>query len=157
MQFPSLAMVRTNVYVTVIIINPSGRISPKLFDITKQTCCCLYTRTVCLNMEQAFEILIEEIKLDTDFLCRNIRFTTQISLVSSIQSLARIAGLCYSLEISHGWIFCCLSCKTRSSTLFSILDSPFAQESRIANQVKNRDSQQTVNSLQLHVEFQKWA
>ena len=102
MQFPSLAMVRTNVYVTVIIINPSGRISPKLFDITKQTCCCLYTRTVCLNMEQAFEILIEEIKLDTDFLCRNIRFTTQISHVSSIQSLAQIAGLCYSLEISHG-------------------------------------------------------
>ena len=32
-------------------------------------------------------------------------------------------------------------------SLFSILDSRFVQESRIANQVENQDSQQTVNLL----------
>ena len=50
------------------IIKPSGGISPGPFYITKEKYCCLYTRTVCLHMEQAFETLLEEMKLDTDFL-----------------------------------------------------------------------------------------
>ena len=90
---------------------------------------------------------------------RNIRFITWIDLVSSIQSLVRMlnhAALCYSCtcislknyrEISHGWIFCFLSCETRFSTRFLIACSWFAQELRIANRVKNRDSQRTVNIL----------
>ena len=75
---------------------------------------------------------------------RNIYFITWIDLVSSMQSLARMlnhAALCYyctciSLknyrEISHGWIFCFLSCETRSSTRFLIACSWFTQESRLA-------------------------
>ena len=61
---------------------------------------------------------------------------------------------CKIREISHGWIFCFLSCETRFSTRFSIacfrfsiLDSQLAQESRIVNWVENRDSQWTVNLL----------
>ena len=65
--------------------------------------------------------------------------------------------MCYSLGLNvklsgnESWVnLCFLSCETRFSTLgslFSILDSQFAQESRIANGVENRDSQRTVNLL----------
>ena len=64
------------------------------------------------------------------------------------------AALCYSRTklSSHGWIFCFLSCKTRSLTRFSIVCSQFSilysrrnQESRIES--RNWDSPWTVNWL----------
>ena len=48
-------------------------------------------------------------------------------------------------EISHGWIFCLLSHKTRSLIWFSITCSWFSIE--IENRVENLDSQQNVNLL----------
>ena len=43
----------------LIFIKPSGRLSPESFDVTK---------FVCLHLEQVFETLVEEMKLDTDAL-----------------------------------------------------------------------------------------
>ena len=82
---------------------------------------------------------------------RNIRFITWIiGLVSSIQSLAPccVTAVCLSLyrEISHGWIFCFLSCETRFSSRFliacswfSILDSRRNRESRIESRIETRN------------------
>ena len=59
------------------------------------------------------------------------------------------AALCYSRTklSSHGWIFCFLSCKTRSSTRFSIVCSRFSILYSCRNREENRDSQWTVNLL----------
>ena len=64
----------------------------------------------------------------------------------------RVTAIQNYWEISHGWIFCFLSCKTRSSTWFSIVCSQFSifyscrnQESWIES--RNWDSQWTVNWL----------
>ena len=48
---------------------------------------------MCLHMEQAFEILLEEMKLDTDVLEETFCFITQIGLLSSILSLLRIVNI----------------------------------------------------------------
>jgi len=97
----------------------------------------------------------------------NIRFITQISLVSSIQSLARITNIhvtmpcCVTphmyvfvkLSRNQSWVNLLFSVPRDSildsilDSLFSILNSRFAQESRIANRVENWDSQRTVNLL----------
>ena len=59
------------------------------------------------------------------------------------------AALCYSRTklSSHGWIFCFLSCKTRSLTRFSIVCSQFSILYSCRNREENRDSQWTVNLL----------
>ena len=59
------------------------------------------------------------------------------------------AALCYSRTklSSHGWIFCFLSCKTRSLTRFSIVCSQFLILYSCRNREENRDSQWTVNLL----------
>ena len=59
------------------------------------------------------------------------------------------AALCYSRTklSSHGWIFCFLSCKTRSLTRFSIVCSRFSILYSCRNREENRDSQWTVNLL----------
>ena len=59
------------------------------------------------------------------------------------------AALCYSrIKLSsHGWIFCFLSCKTRSLTRFSIVCSQFSILYSCRNREENRDSQWTVNLL----------
>ena len=82
-----------------------------------------YTLCVCI-MEQAFEILLEEMKLDTDVLEETFRFTTRIKinvgLLLSILLLSRIAnitlpccvttvGLCKIIEKSvmgESFVFC---------------------------------------------------
>ena len=59
------------------------------------------------------------------------------------------AALCYSRTklSSHWWIFCFLSCKTRSLTRFSIVCSRFSILYSCRNREENRDSQWTVNLL----------
>ena len=59
------------------------------------------------------------------------------------------AALCYSRTklSSHGWIFCFLSCKTRSLTRYSIVCSRFSILYSCRNREENRDSQWTVNLL----------
>ena len=59
------------------------------------------------------------------------------------------AALCYSRTklSTHGWIFCFLSCKTRSLTRFSIVCSRFSILYSCRNREENRDSQWTVNLL----------
>ena len=52
-----------------------------------------------------------------------------------------------TLLSSHGWIFCFLSCKTRSLTRFSIVCSRFSILYSCRNREENRDSQWNVNLL----------
>ena len=66
--------------------------------------------------------------------------------------LRRVTAIQNWREISHRWIFCFMSCKTWSSTRFSIVCSQFSilyslrnQESRIES--RNWDSQWIVNWL----------
>ena len=118
----------------------------------------------CLHLEQAFETLLEEMKLDTDVLDdRNIRFTTWIGLFASIQLLVWIWPCCVVLQLyvfvklsrNQSWVnllFSVLQLRLDPwldilNSLLLILDSWFAQESRIANCIKNQDSQQTINFL----------
>jgi len=51
------------------------------------------------------------------------------------------AALCYSRTklSSHGWIFCFLSCKTRSSTRFSIVCSRFSIRAGIEKRIETRN------------------
>ena len=123
-----------------------------------------YRNRHCLHLEQAFETLLEEMKLDTDVLAdRNIRFTTWIGLFASIQLLVWIWPCCVVLQLyvfvklsrNHSWVnllFSVLQLRLDPwldilNSLLLILDSWFAQESRIANCIKNQDSQQTINFL----------
>ena len=51
----------------LIVIKPSGRVSTESFDVTKiNKRAVAWVCTVCLHLEQAFETLLEETKLDTD-------------------------------------------------------------------------------------------
>ena len=57
--------------IQLISIMPSGKISPESFDVTKKhAVISLLARsrvyTVCLHLEQVFEAVLEEMKLDTD-------------------------------------------------------------------------------------------
>ena len=56
--------------IQLIFIIPSSQVSAESFDVTKQTCCYLpsFLYTVCLHLEQAFETVLEKMKLDTDVL-----------------------------------------------------------------------------------------
>ena len=123
-----------------------------------------YRNRHCLHLEQAFETLLEEMKLDTDVLDdQNIRFTTWIGLFASIQLLVWIWPCCVVLQLyvfvklsrNQSWVnllFSVLQLRLDPwldilNSLLLILDSWFAQESRIANCIKNQDSQQTINFL----------
>ena len=61
-------MLGTDVFLTAdVFIKPSGQIRPESFDITKKyAVACTRVYTVCLHMEQAFETLVEEMKVYTD-------------------------------------------------------------------------------------------
>ena len=55
------------------------------------------------------------------------------------------AALCYSRTklSSHGWIFCFLSCKTRSLTRFSIVCSRFSIRAEIEKRIETRNGLST--------------
>ena len=122
---------------------------------------CTQSNKHCLHLEQAFETLLEEMELDTDVLDdRNIRFTTWIGLFASIQLLAWIWPCCVVLQLyvfvkllrNQSWVNLLFSVLRDLilDSIFSIARSWFlilAQESRIANCIKNQDSQQTINFL----------
>ena len=55
-----LVMLQTDVFVTA-----NGQIIPESFDVTNML---LFIHTVCLHLEQAFETLLKEVKLDIDVL-----------------------------------------------------------------------------------------
>ena len=81
-----------------------------------------------------------------------VRVSASFELVRVPVTRSRLythAALCYSRTklSSHGWIFCFLSCKTRSLTRFSIVCSRFSILYSCRNREENRDSQWTVNLL----------
>ena len=88
----------------LMFIKPSSGISPELFDVTnKHAVACTRVYTVYLHMEQAFEILLEEMKGDTDVLEETFRFITRIKYWSSFEHTVAFANheynhavLCYS-------------------------------------------------------------
>ena len=142
--------------IQLIFIMPSTRVSAESFDDTKQTCCylpsSLYTS---IHYLFAFGAGIWNCTRENEawYRCpwRNIHFITWIGLVSSIELLAQVnhAVLCYSCYdckiieksvMGESFFFCLTRLDPR-------LDSQFTQESRIVNQVENRDSQWTVNFL----------
>ena len=143
--------------IQLIFIMPSSQVSAESFDATKQTCCnlpsSLYTSIHCLF---AFGAGIWNCTRENEawYRCpwRNIHFITWIGLVSSVELLVQVyhAVLCYSyydyVKLSRNQLpvnlfFFCLT------RLDPQRDSWFTQESRIMNQVENRDSQWTVNFL----------
>ena len=86
----------------------------------------------------------------------NCSFSWHTVTCASITMLCCVTALslCKIIKKSDMGSLCFLSSETWSSTRlsiacfqFSILDSWFAQESRIVNCVENQDSQQTVNLL----------
>ena len=150
-------MLGTDVFVTADLYQAKWVDKPRIVWRYKKICCCSYTSIHCLF---AYGAGIWNLIWGNEGLYRcpwrNIRFLTQIGLVSSIQSLVWIANitmpccvtavcLCKIIEKSvmgESFVFC-----PWDLILDLILDSWFAQESRIANQVKNWDSQRTVNLL----------
>ena len=83
----------TDVYVTAVLYQARpDKPKNRLLLQNKHAVACTRVNTVCLHLEKAFETLLEEMKLDTDVLERNIPFMTRIGLVSTIraQSLVRI-------------------------------------------------------------------
>ena len=103
----------------------------------------------CLHLEQAFETLLEEMKLDTDVLDdRNIRFTTWIGLFASIQLLVWIWPCCVVIQLyvfvklsrNQSWVNLLFSVPqdlildsifSIACSWFLILDSRRNQESRL--------------------------
>ena len=54
---------------------------------------------MCLRMEQAFEILLEEVKLDTDVLEETFRFPTRIKCWSSFEHTVAFTNREYNLAV----------------------------------------------------------
>ena len=161
-QFQRLVMLGTDVFVTADLYQAKRVDKPRNVWRDKKICCCSYMSIHCLF---AYGSGIWNFILGNEGLYRcawrNIRFLTQIGLVSSIQSLwivnitmpccVTAVCLCKIIEksvIGECFVFCSwnLILDLILDSLI-VLDSWFAQESRIANQVQNWDSQWTVNLL----------
>ena len=155
-QFQRLVMLGTDVFVTADLYQAKRVDKPRNVWRDKKICCCSYMSIHCLF---AYGSGIWNFILGNEGLYRcawrNIRFLTQIGLVSSIQSLwivnitmpccVTAVCLCKIIEksvIGECFVFCSwnLILDLILDSLI-VLDSWFAQESRIANQVQNWDSQ----------------
>ena len=120
----------------------------------------LYTNIHCLHLEQAFETLLEEMKLDTDVLDET--FSLQLELVF-FQAYSRLRKYNHAVLLqlyvfvklwtNQSWVNLLFSVPQDLilhpilDSFFPILDSQFVQESRIANCIENQNSQRTVNLL----------
>ena len=102
----------------LIFINPSGRISQNCLMLQdKHAVACTRVYTVCLHLEQAFETLLEEIKLDTDILEKHSFYNLNWSCFKHTVACSNITmpccvtavGLCKIIEKSvmgESFVFC---------------------------------------------------
>ena len=92
----------------------SGQISPELVNVTKQTCyylfSCTCVYTVCLHLEQAFETVFEEIKLETISLKKHLlNLVLFQSKTSGCSHLLVVLCQCKIIEKSvmdESFVFC---------------------------------------------------
>ena len=154
--FQRLLMLGTDVFVTADLYQPKWVDKPRIVWRYKKICCCSYTSIHCLF---AYGAGIWNLIWGNEGLYRcpwrNIRFLTQICLVSSIQSLVRIANitmpccvtavcLCKIIEKSvmgESFVFCPwdLILDLILDNLFLILDLRRNQDSRIKSRIETRN------------------
>ena len=105
----------------------------------------LFTNIHCLDLEQAFETLLEEMKLSTDVLDQTFTLQLEFVFFQAYSCLREYnhAVLCQSW-VNQSWVNLLFSVPRDLilhpilNSFFPILDSQFVQESRIVNCVENQ-------------------